>query len=72
MTRDTWERQFAHLLKQKLQLTPEQVRFHWRQYYNQRYSPEGAIADLEQKHELYPELGILPTVENTFAFGVGK
>jgi hypothetical protein len=65
MDRDTWERQFAHLLQQKLQLTPEQVRFHWRQYYNQRYSPEGAIADLEQKHKLYPELGILSKMQDT-------
>jgi hypothetical protein len=60
MNRDTWERQFKHLLKQKLGLTPEQIRFHWRQYFNQRYSPEGAVDDLKLKHELYPQLGLLP------------
>jgi hypothetical protein len=64
MTRDTWERQFKHLLKQKLGIGPESIRFHWRQYYNERYTPEGAIADLLQKNELYPQLGILPvTIE---------
>jgi hypothetical protein len=60
INRETWERQFKHLLRQKLGIGPEQVRFHWRQYFNQRYSPEGAIADLVQKHELYIQLGILP------------
>lgn len=60
MTRDTWERQFTRLLKQKLGLTPEQIRFHWRGYYNQRYTPEQAIAHLKQTHELYPQLRILP------------
>jgi hypothetical protein len=48
---------------QKLGIGPEQVRFHWRQYFNQRYSPEGAIADLVQKQKLYPQLGILPSGE---------
>jgi hypothetical protein len=60
MTRETWERQFTRQLKQQLGLTPEQIRFPWRQYFNQRYSPEGAIADLKLKHELYPQLGLLP------------
>jgi hypothetical protein len=59
MNRDTWERQFAHLLKQKLGIGPEDIRFHWRQYYNERYTPESAIADLMQKQKLYPQLGIL-------------
>jgi hypothetical protein len=63
MDRDTWESQFAHLLQQKLQLTPEQVRFHWKMYYAQRYSTESAIADLEQKHKLYPNLRIFPSEE---------
>jgi hypothetical protein len=60
MDRETWERQFKHLLKQKLGIGPEQVGFHWKMYYAQRYTPEGVIADLLQKHELYPQLGILP------------
>ncbi|MCG9893261.1 MAG: hypothetical protein MH252_19590 [Thermosynechococcaceae cyanobacterium MS004] len=60
MNREAWEHQFALLLKQKLGITPEQVQFHWRVYYGQRFSPEQAIADLERKHELYPELGLLP------------
>jgi hypothetical protein len=60
MTRQHWETQFTHLLKQQLQLTPEQIKFHWRQYFNQKYSPERAIADLKLKHELYPQLGLLP------------
>jgi hypothetical protein len=60
MTRETWERQFTRQLKQQLGLTPEQIRFHWRGYYNQRFTPEGAVADLQLKHELYPQLGLLP------------
>lgn len=58
MTRQHWERQFKHLLQQKLGIGPEHVYFHWKQYFNQRYSPEGALADLMQKHKLYPQLGI--------------
>jgi hypothetical protein len=65
MTRDTWERQFTRLLQQQLGLTPESIRFHWRQYYSQRYSPEGAIAHLKRTHELYPELGLLPSLFKT-------
>jgi hypothetical protein len=60
MTRDTWERQFTRQLKQQLGLEPEQIRFHWRGYYNQRFTPEAAVADLKLKHELYPQLGLLP------------
>jgi hypothetical protein len=60
MTRDTWERQFTRQLKHQLGLELEQIRFPWRQYYNQRYSVEGAISHLKQTHELYPSLGILP------------
>jgi hypothetical protein len=60
MNRDTWERQFTRQLRQQLELEPEQIRFHWRQYYNQRFTPEGAVADLKLKHELYPQLKILP------------
>jgi hypothetical protein len=60
MTRDTWERQFTRQLKQQLGLESEQIRFHWRGYYNQRYSPEGAIASLRETHRLYPQLKILP------------
>jgi hypothetical protein len=52
MNRDTWERQFKHLLKQKLGIGPEDIRFHWRQYYNERYTPEGAIASLRETHRL--------------------
>ena len=58
MTRDTWQTEFARQLNQKLGIMPEQVRFCWKQYFNQRYSVEGAIADLEQKHQLYPMLGL--------------
>jgi hypothetical protein len=68
MTRDTWERQFKQKLKQQLGLEPEQIRFHWRQYYNQRFTPEGAIASLTQTHELYPELGLLPNQTRTAKF----
>ena len=60
MTRDTWQTEFARQLKHKLGIMPEQIAFHWKQYYNQRFTPAGAIADLERKHELYPMLGILP------------
>jgi hypothetical protein len=62
MNRETWERQFTRQLKRELGLEPEQIRFHWRGYYNQRYSPEEAVADLKVKHELYPQLGLLPAV----------
>jgi hypothetical protein len=60
MTRDTWERQFKQKLKQQLGLEPESIRFHWKGYFNQRFTPEGAVADLKLKHELYPQLGLLP------------
>ena len=60
MTRDQWQTEFARQLNQKLGISPEQVHFCWKQYYNQRYSVENAIADLEQKHQLYPMLEILP------------
>jgi hypothetical protein len=65
MTRDTWERQFAHLLKQKLGIGPEQVGFHWKMYYAQRCTPEGAITSLVQKQKQYPQLGILPETIGT-------
>ena len=60
MDRKSWEYQFERILFQKLGIKPDQVKFHWKQYARQRFSPESAIADLEQKHELYPMLGILP------------
>jgi hypothetical protein len=60
MNRETWERQFTRLLQQELGLEPESIRFHWRQYFNQKYSPEGAIASLRETHRLYPQLRILP------------
>jgi hypothetical protein len=60
MNRNDWERQFRQRLKQELGLTPEQIRFPWRGFYNQRQSPEQAIAYLRKTHKLYPELGILP------------
>jgi hypothetical protein len=65
MTRDTWERQFTRQLQRQLGLKPEQIRFHWRGYYNQRYSPEGAIAHLIETNRLYPSLGILPQMRDT-------
>ena len=64
MTRDRWQTEFVRQLKHKLGITPEQVRFHWKQYFNQRFSVEDAIADLQQKHQLYPMLGILPSIVN--------
>jgi hypothetical protein len=64
INRETWERQFTRQLQQQLGITPEQIRFHWRSYYNQRYTPEQAIAYLKQTHELYPSLGILPIAQN--------
>jgi hypothetical protein len=60
MTRETGEHQFKQKLQQQLGIKPESIRFHWRGYYNQRFTPEGAIAYLKQTHQLYPELGILP------------
>jgi hypothetical protein len=60
ITRQHWESKFTHLLQQQLGLEPESIRFHWRGYYNQRFTPEGAVADLKLKHELYPQLGLLP------------
>ncbi len=60
MNRDNWERQFTRQLKEKLGLEPEEIRFHWRGYYNQRYSVESAIASLIETHRLYPMLGVLP------------
>jgi hypothetical protein len=60
MNRDQWERQFTRQLKQKLGIAPEEIGLTWRQYYSQRYTPEGAIAHLEKTHEMYPELGVLP------------
>jgi hypothetical protein len=68
MNRDQWERQFKHQLKQKLGIGPEDIRFPWRQFYNQKYSVEGAITNLKQTHELYPELGLLPESQNTAKF----
>jgi hypothetical protein len=65
MTRDTWERQFKQKLQQQLGLEPEQIRFHWKGYFNQRFTPEGAVADLKLKHELYPQLGLLPNQMKT-------
>jgi len=60
MNRDRWEAQFTRQLKQKLGLEPGQIKFHWRGYFNQRFTPEDAIAHLVKTHELYPQLGILP------------
>jgi hypothetical protein len=72
MNRDQWEAQFTRQLKQQLGLTPEQVRFEWKMYYGQRYSPSMAIADLKLKHELYPELGVLPEpVSESKVYGLG-
>jgi len=60
MTRDTWERQFTQKLQEELGVEPEEIRFHWKGYFNQRFTPEGAIASLQETHRLYPSLGILP------------
>jgi hypothetical protein len=60
MNRNDWERQFRQRLKQQLGVTPEQIKLHWRGFYNQRQTPEEAIAYLKKTHELYPQLGILP------------
>jgi hypothetical protein len=65
MNRDIWERQFTRQLKQKLGLEPGQIKFHWRGYFNQRFTPEGAIAHLKETHRLYPSLGILPKMPDT-------
>jgi hypothetical protein len=62
MDRQHWEAQFTRQLKEKLGIEPVQIKFHWRGYYNQRFTPEGAIAHLEQVHRLYPELGVLPKI----------
>lgn len=63
MNCDQWERQFTRQLKQQLGIEPQEIRFHWRQYYNQRLTVEGAIAHLIKTHELYPSLKILPIDE---------
>ncbi|MBW4554098.1 MAG: hypothetical protein KME35_23795 [Aphanocapsa sp. GSE-SYN-MK-11-07L] len=60
MNRNDWECQFRQRLKQQLGLTPEQIKFPWRGFYNQRHSPEQAIAYLIKTNKLYPELGLLP------------
>jgi hypothetical protein len=60
MNRDRWEAQFTRQLKQRLEIEPGQIKFHWRGYYNERYSVDGAIASLMETHRLYPSLGILP------------
>jgi hypothetical protein len=65
MTRETWEHQFKQKLQQQLGVTPEEIRFHWKAYFNQRYSPEQAIAFLKETHRLYPQLGVLPEQEST-------
>jgi hypothetical protein len=62
--REIWERQFTRQLKQKLGLTPEQVRFEWKMYYGQRYSPSMAIAHLIEVNRLCPGRGILPESVN--------
>jgi hypothetical protein len=63
MNRQIWEAQFKRQIKQKLGIDPGQIKFHWRGYFNQRFTPEGAIAHLEKTHELYPSLKILPIDE---------
>jgi hypothetical protein len=44
MTRETWERQFKHLLKQKLGIGPEQVRFPLSTCFSQGQTLAQAIA----------------------------
>jgi hypothetical protein len=65
MNRDQWEAQFTRQIKQKLGLEPRQIKFHWRGYFNQRFTPEGAIAHLMETHRLYPELRLLPDMLHT-------
>ncbi|MGA7932376.1 MAG: hypothetical protein WCA35_02235 [Kovacikia sp.] len=60
MNFQSWQKLFTHLLKQKLEITPEEVHFPWNACYSQGKMPEEAIAFLVQTHKLYPELGILP------------
>jgi hypothetical protein len=60
MQRQVWESIFTRQLKEKLGITPDQIKFHWKTYFNQGYTTNQAIAHLEQLHELYPQLGILP------------
>jgi hypothetical protein len=60
MNRQVWETQFSELLQQKLQLTPQQVRFGWSVCYFQGQTPTQALAFLERTNELYPHLRILP------------
>jgi hypothetical protein len=64
MNRDIWERQFTRQLQKQLGLTPEQVRFEWKMYYGQRYSPSMAIAHLIEVNRLCPGSGILPESVN--------
>jgi hypothetical protein len=69
MTRDTWESTFRRQLKTKLDITPEQVNFCWKQYFSQRYTPEQAIAHLIEIHQLMPTRGVLPeTASPTSSF----
>jgi hypothetical protein len=60
MYRIEWEDAFINLLWAELKLKPEQVKFTWKQYYNQRYTPQQALAHLQQTHYHYPQLGLLP------------
>ena len=61
MNRDQWERQFKHLLKQKLGLTPEQVRFPLSTCFSQGQTPAQAISYLEKLNKLCPEMGVFPS-----------
>jgi hypothetical protein len=60
MQRQVWESIFARQLKEKLSITPDQIKFHWKAYFNQGYTTNQAIAHLMKIHELYPKLGVLP------------
>ncbi|HEY9827797.1 MAG TPA: hypothetical protein V6D19_20350 [Stenomitos sp.] len=53
MNRDKWERTFVELLTQNLDIEPEQIRFPWRQYFNQRFTPQQAIAHLQETHKFF-------------------
>jgi hypothetical protein len=60
MQRQVWESIFTRQLKERLGIAPDQIKFHWKAYFNQGYTTNQAIAHLEKTHELYPQLGILP------------
>jgi hypothetical protein len=53
MNRETWERQFTRQLKHQLGLELEQIRFHWKTYFNHlEKTPEDLLDAITSKNIL--------------------